>query len=44
LRDLLALFKQESDKKGLRLSLTIALSDEQSIIDTDSLKLNQVWD
>ncbi|MEI7707274.1 MAG: PAS domain S-box protein [Chlorobium sp.] len=42
LRDLLALFKQESDKKGLRLSLTIALSDEQSIIDTDSLKLKQV--
>ena len=42
LRDLLALFKQESDTKGLRLTLTEALPDEQSIIDTDILKLKQV--
>ncbi len=42
LGDLLAFFKQESHKKGLQLTLTKALPDEQSIINTDSLKLNQV--
>ena len=40
--DLNAFFQPEADKKGLRLTLTKALSDEQSIINTDSLKLSQV--
>lgn len=42
LRDLLAFFKHEGEKKGIQLTLTKALPDEQSIISTDSFKLNQV--
>ena len=42
LSDLLAFFRLEADKKGLRITLTKALPDEQSIINTDSLKLNQI--
>ena len=42
LRDHVAFFKLEADKKGLRLTLTTVLPDEQCIITTDSLKLNQI--
>jgi CheY-like chemotaxis protein len=41
-RDVEAFFKLEANKKGLHLSCTAGLSDEESIIETDSIKLNQV--
>ncbi|MEI7707234.1 MAG: PAS domain S-box protein [Chlorobium sp.] len=41
-RDVEAFFKLEVNKKGLHLSCTAGLSDEESIIETDSIKLNQV--
>ena len=42
MQDLLAFFKLQADKKGLRLTLSKGLSDEASIISIDSLKLNQI--
>ena len=42
LRDLHSFFKPEAEKKGLRISCTTGLPDNKSIIDTDSLKLNQI--
>ena len=42
LNDLSAFFKLESNKKGLRLSFNPALPDHESIIVTDSVKLNQI--
>jgi CheY-like chemotaxis protein/two-component sensor histidine kinase len=42
MQDLLAFFKLQADKKGLRLTLSKGLSDEASIISLDSLKLNQI--
>ena len=42
LRDLLAFSKLEADQKGLRLSCTTALSDNESIITTDEGKLTQI--
>ncbi len=37
-----AFFKPEADKKGLQLTLTNGLPDAESIVKTDSLKLNQI--
>jgi len=42
LRDLLAFSKLEADQKGLRLSSTAGLPDNESIITTDSGKLTQI--
>ena len=42
LRDLKAFFTLEANKKGLRLTCTTGLSDRESIIHTDSVKLNQI--
>ena len=42
LLDLLAFSKLEADKKGLRITLSTGLPDEASIINIDSLKLNQI--
>ena len=42
LRDLYAFFKPEIDKKGLRLHCITALSDSESVIETDSGKLVQI--
>ena len=42
LRDLHSFFKPAAEKKGLRISCTTGLPDNKSIIDTDSLKLNQI--
>ena len=42
LRDIEAFFKLEVSKKGLHLTSTTGLTDEESVIETDSIKLNQV--
>ena len=42
MHDLHAFFKPEAESKGLRLTCTAGLSDSESIISTDSLKLNQI--
>ncbi len=42
LREVEAFFKLEACKKGLRLRCTTPLSDDESIIETDSVKLNQI--
>jgi PAS domain S-box-containing protein len=42
LRDIEAFFKLEVSKKGLHLTSTKGLTDEESVIETDSIKLNQV--
>lgn len=42
MRELHAFFKPEADRKELRLSCTTDLSDERSIIETDSMKLHQI--
>ncbi len=42
LRDLLAFSRLQADKKGLRLSCTTGLTDNESIITTDSGKLTQI--
>ena len=42
LRDLLAFFSLAAEQKGLRLSFTTGLPDHDSIITTDSGKLNQI--
>ena len=42
LYDLKDFFQTEADKKGLSLSCTTGLSDNESIIETDYLKLNQI--
>jgi len=42
LRNLLAFSRLEADKKGLRLSCTEGLNDNESIITTDSGKLTQI--
>ena len=42
LQDIMAFSKHEADRRGLRLSCTTGLSDEESIITTDSVKLNQI--
>ncbi len=42
LHDLQAFFKPESDKRGLRLTSTAGLPDNESYITTDSVKLNQI--
>ena len=42
LHDLLAFFKPEAEKKGLRLSCTTGLSDNEIIIETDSSKFIQI--
>jgi len=42
LRELKDFFTLEANKKGLRLTCTVGLSDQKSIILTDSVKLNQI--
>jgi PAS domain S-box-containing protein len=42
LRELYNFFNPEADRKELRLSCTTGLSDEKSVIETDSLKLHQI--
>ena len=42
LRELNAFFTHEANKKGLRLTCTAGLSDRDSIILSDSVKLNQI--
>jgi PAS domain S-box-containing protein len=42
LHNLHAFFKPEAEAKGLRLTCTTGLSDIESIIKTDSIKLNQI--
>ena len=42
LQDIMAFSKHEADRRGLRLSCTTGVSDEESIITTDSVKLNQI--
>ncbi len=42
LDDILAFFKPEAELKGLFLTCTTELSDTESIIATDSVKLNQI--
>ncbi|NTW11451.1 MAG: PAS domain S-box protein [Chlorobiaceae bacterium] len=42
LRELHAFFKPEAERKKLRFSFTAGLSDEKSVIETDSLKLHQI--
>ena len=42
LHDLHAFFKPEAETKGLRFTCTTGLSDSESIITTDSVKLNQI--
>lgn len=42
LRDLLAFFKPEAESKMLRLNCTEGLSDSESVIKTDSLRLSQI--
>jgi len=42
LRDINIFFKPEADKKGLGLSCSTGLPDDESIIQTDNSKLNQI--
>ena len=42
LREVEAFFRLEATKKGLQLSCTTGLTDNESIIRTDSIKLNQI--
>ncbi len=42
LHDIYSFFKPEIDKKGLLLNCTTGLPDSESIIETDSEKLNQI--
>ena len=42
LRDLVAFFKPEAINKGLSLSCTTGLTDQESIIQTDSVKLTKI--
>jgi len=42
MNDLQAFFKPEAESKGLRLTCTTGMSDSESFIKTDSVKLNQI--
>ena len=42
IKDVEAFFRLETNKKGLHLTSTKGLTDEESIIETDSIKVNQV--